>query len=45
VHGDAHFAGQISGISATCEGPLFLLRAGSRWIATGSQRFIGDEGQ
>ena len=45
VHGNAHFAGQISGIPATCDGPLFLLRAGGRWIATGSQRFIGDEGQ
>jgi hypothetical protein len=45
VHGNAHFAGQISGILATCDGPLFLLRAGGRWIATGSQRFIGDEGQ
>ena len=45
VHGNAHFAGQISGIPATCDGPLFLLRAGGHWIATGSQRFIGDEGQ
>jgi|SRR6516164_8369250 hypothetical protein len=45
VHGNAHFAGQISGIPATCDSPLFLLRAGGRWIATGSQRFIGDDGQ
>jgi len=45
VHRNAQFAGQISGIPATCDGPLFLLRAGSRWIATGSQHFIGDEGQ
>jgi len=41
----AQFAGQISGIPSTCDGPLFLLRAGGRRIATGSQRFIGDEGQ
>lgn len=45
VHGNAQFAGQISGIPSTCDGPLFLLRAGGHWIATGSQRFIGDEGQ
>src|SRR5262249_21297996 len=40
VHGNAHFAGQISGIPSTCDTPLFLLRAGGRWIATGSERFI-----
>jgi hypothetical protein len=44
-HGNAQFAGQISGIPATCDTPLFLLRAGGRWIASGSQRFISDEGQ
>jgi hypothetical protein len=45
VHGDAHFAGHISGIPATCDTPLFLLRAGARWIATGTERFIGDDGR
>ena len=47
VHGDAHFAGQISGIPASCGNPLFLLRiaqltgANGRWIATGTERLIG----
>src|SRR5262249_48360739 len=45
VHGDARFAGQISGIPASCGSPLFLIRiaapagAAGRWIATGAQRF------
>jgi hypothetical protein len=51
VHGDAHFSGQITGIPATCDNPLFLVRiatpagAAGRWIATGTERFIGDEGK
>ena len=51
VHGDAHFSGQIAGIPATCGNPLFLVRiaapAGAlgRWIATGTERFLGDEGR
>jgi hypothetical protein len=51
VHGDAHFSGQIAGIPATCDRPLFLIRiaapagAAGRWIATGADRFIGDEGR
>jgi hypothetical protein len=49
VHGDAQFAGQISGIPSTCNNPLFLVRvatpagAAGRWIATGTERFINDE--
>jgi len=49
VHGDAHFAGQISGIPSTCANPIFLIRiaapagAAGRWIATAGERFIGDE--
>jgi hypothetical protein len=49
VHGDAQFAGQISGIPSTCNNPLFLVRiaapagAAGRWIATGAERFINDE--
>jgi hypothetical protein len=51
IHGDAHFAGQISGIPSTCANPLFLIRiaapagAAGRWIATAGERFIGDEGR
>jgi len=50
VHGNAHFTGQISGIPASCANPLFLVRiaapagAAGRWIGTGTQRFIGDDG-
>jgi hypothetical protein len=49
VHGDAQFAGQISGIPSTCNNPLFLVRiaapagAAGRWIGTGTERFINDE--
>ena len=51
VHGDAHFAGQITGVPATCNNPVFLIRiatpagAAGRWIATGTDRFIGDDGK
>jgi len=51
VHGDAHFAGEISRIPATCDNPLFLIRiaapagAAGRWIGTATERFIGDEGR
>jgi hypothetical protein len=49
VHGDAQFAGQVSGIPSTCNNPLFLIRisapagAAGRWIATGTERSINDE--
>jgi len=49
VHGDAHFAGQIAGVSAACNNPVFLIRiatpagAAGRWITRGTQRFIGDD--
>src|SRR5262245_38172416 len=49
VHGDAQFAGLISGVPSTCNNPLFLIRiaapaaAAGRWIATGSERVINDE--
>jgi hypothetical protein len=48
TQGDAHFAGQISGVPATCENPLFLIRiaapagAAGRWIATAGERHIED---
>ena|SRR5579862_770342 len=51
VHGEAHFAGQLTGVPATCTNPLFLIRiaspagAAGRWIATGTERFIGDDGR
>ena len=46
VHGDAHFAGQLPDLPASCENPVFLIRiaapagAAGRWIATGTERFI-----
>jgi len=49
VHGDARFAGQIAGVPTTCSNPVFLIRiaapagAAGRWIATGTQRFTGDD--
>lgn len=51
VHGDAHFSGQLAGVPAACANPIFLIRiaipagAAGRWIATGTERFIGDEGR
>ena len=47
VHGEAHFSGHIAGVPASCGNPLFLIRAGAagRWIATGAERFIGDDGK
>ena len=48
AQGDAEFSGQIAGIPAVCGNPLFLVRiaapagAAGRWIATGTDRFIGD---
>ena len=50
VHGNAHFSGALRGVPATCANPLFLIRiaapagAAGRWIATGTERFIGDDG-
>jgi len=49
VHGDAHFDGQISGLPATCDNPVFLIRivtpagAAGRWIATGASRFTEED--
>ena len=51
VHGDAHFSGHLQNIPVTCANPLFLVRiaapagAAGRWIATGTERFIGDDGR
>jgi len=51
VHGDAHFTGRLENIPATCGNPLFLIRiaapagAAGRWIATGTERFIGEDGR
>jgi hypothetical protein len=51
AQGDAHFSGLIASIPATCNNPLFLVRiaapvgAAGRWIATGTERFVGDEGR
>lgn len=49
VHGDASFSGHLLNIPASCTNPLFLVRisspagAAGRWIATGTERFIGDD--
>ncbi len=51
VHGDARFFGHLSGVPASCVNPLFLVRiaapagAAGRWIGTGVERFIGDDGK
>jgi hypothetical protein len=51
VHGDAHFSGHLQNVPVTCTNPLFLVRiaapagAAGRWIATGTERFIGDDGK
>jgi len=51
AHGDAHFSGQIAGVPLSCANPVFLLRiatpagAAGRWIATGAERFVGDDGR
>jgi hypothetical protein len=48
TQGDAHFSGQISGVPAACDNPLFLIRiaapagAAGRWIATAGERHIED---
>jgi hypothetical protein len=48
AQGDTQFSGHISNIPATCGNPLFLLRiakvpgANGLWIATGTERFIGN---
>jgi hypothetical protein len=48
ARGYAQFTGRIANIPATCSNPLFLLRiaglpgANGRWIATGTERSIGD---
>jgi hypothetical protein len=49
AHGDASFDGHLQNLPATCTNPLFLVRisapagAAGRWIATGTERFIGDD--
>jgi len=52
VHGDARFSGHIEGVPASCGNPIFLVRiatpatgAVGRWIATGAERFVGDDGR
>lgn len=51
VHGDARFSGHLQNIPVTCANPLCLVRiatpagAAGRWIATGTDRFIGDDGK
>lgn len=50
VHGNAHFSGVLRGVPTTCANPLFLIRiaapagAAGRWLGTGTERFIGDDG-
>ncbi len=52
AQGNAHFQGEIHGIPATCSDPLFLVRIGpsfppgtaGRWLATGADRSVGDDG-
>jgi len=50
--GNAHFNGQIDGLSVACANPLFLVRIGpsfpvpgavGRWLATGAVRVSGSE--
>jgi hypothetical protein len=49
AQGDAYFSGHIQGVSASCGNALFLIRiaapagAAGRWIAAGTERFIGDD--
>jgi hypothetical protein len=51
AHGDARFFGHLSGVPTSCANPLFLIRiaapagAAGRWIATGVERFIGEDGK
>lgn len=51
ARGDAHFSGHLRNIPYDCANPLFLVRiavpagAAGRWIATGTERFIGDDGK
>jgi len=52
AQGDARFYGHIAGVPASCGNPVFLVRiatpatgAVGRWIATGAERFIGDDGK
>jgi len=52
AHGDARFSGHIAGIPQFCGNPIFLVRiatpatgAVGRWIATGAERFTGDDGR
>jgi hypothetical protein len=49
AQGDAEFSGTIHNIPAPCNNPLFLVRVATqatgavgRWIATGTERTIGD---
>jgi hypothetical protein len=48
AQGDTQLSGHIANIPTTCSNPLFLLRiarlpgANGRWIATGTQRSIGN---
>jgi len=50
AQGDAEFSGTIQNIPHPCNNPLFLVRVAApqasgavgRWIATGTERTIGD---
>ena len=50
AQGRAKFTGQLDGIPSQCTSPLFLIRiaglpgANGLWIATGTERTIGDNG-
>lgn len=49
AEGNAKFSGQLANGPIACENPLFLIRifapqgAQGRWIATGAQRFFGND--
>ena len=49
LQGDAHFSGPLQGIPVSGANPQFLVRiaapadAAGPWIASGTERFIGDD--
>jgi hypothetical protein len=48
AQGDARFSGRLVDVPDACANPLFLIRiaapagAAGRWIATGTERFLGE---
>jgi hypothetical protein len=48
AQGDARFSGRLADLPDACTNPLFLIRiaapagAAGRWIATGTERFLGE---